>query len=78
MGELEENKGSEEAKMTREVGYHIPVHSVQFLASLSLLKMVINQLMENSRLMDSRLAEEDFPVTEVWREDLAFSDKTSF
>ena len=27
------------------------------------LKMVINQLMENSRLMDSRLAEEDFPVT---------------
>lgn len=24
--------------------------------------MVINQLMENSRLMDSRLAEEDFPV----------------
>ena len=25
--------------------------------------MVINQLMENSRLMDSRLAEEDFPVS---------------
>ena len=27
--------------------------------------MVINQLMENSRLLDSRLAEEDFPVSPV-------------
>ena len=27
--------------------------------------MVINQLMENSRLLDSRLAEEDFPVSHL-------------
>ena len=60
MGEIEDNKVPEENKMTREVGYHIPVCTAEFLAEL--LKMVINQLMENSRLMDNRLAEEDFPV----------------
>ena len=60
MGEIGENKVTEENKMTREVGYHILVCSAESLAEL--LKMVINQLMENSRLMDNRLAEEDFPV----------------
>ena len=61
MGEIEENKVSEENKMTREVGYHYS--NLQFLAEL--LKMVINQLMENSRLMDNRLAEDDFPVSSL-------------
>ena len=37
---------------------HVLVQS----GSIELLQMVINQLMENSRFMDSRLAEEDFPL----------------
>ena len=50
-----------EAKLTKEVDSWYRYKLLQLVVTF-VVKIVLNQLLENSKLLDTRLAEEDFPI----------------
>ena len=55
------DKMTADAKLTKEVD-GLFVQLLQLVVTF-VVKIVLNQLLENSKLLDTRLAEEDFPIS---------------